>query len=252
MLRNLRILVVPVVLASAACASSHVRLYDGPQRPPAEIAVVTLPEQLELASVNGVEVPAAKGMWSHGDKQLELAPGRYELLVYYREVWQATAESDVLRSDPELFAIDAQAGHRYRIDYEHPRRYDDARLLATDFHGWIDDQTSGTRTRSSDSGMRFKKGVASQLTGDTALEPDIRAGRGNSVQPVQPLPAGVVAPPAVAANVAPAVPAVAPPVAPVVAPATRDWVSLMQGWWQQASPEERRAFLRWVGEQKSP
>src|SRR3546814_2555065 len=29
----------------------------------------------------------------------------------------------------------------------------------------------------------------------------------------------------------------------------RDWVALMKAWWQQASIEERREFLRWVGEQ---
>jgi uncharacterized protein YccT (UPF0319 family) len=28
-----------------------------------------------------------------------------------------------------------------------------------------------------------------------------------------------------------------------------DWLVLMQAWWKQAGPEERRAFLRWVGEQ---
>jgi len=234
-----RFFTIASLLALTACASADLRLYDGPAKPAAELALITMPEQLEVASINGAEVPGAKGMWTHGDKRLQVVPGRYEALVYYREVWEANGESDVLRSrNPALFTIDAQAGHEYRIDYERPGTYDDARKLAQDFRGWVDDRTAGTRTASTDSGVAFKAGVIAQVTGDTTLVssvPDGGDAKNTVVQPLAPAPGAAAASPQAAVRAAP--------------PAGRDWVALMKGWWKQASADERREFLRWVGEQ---
>src|SRR3546814_15698367 len=85
MSRLIRLVCSAAVLGLAACASPDVRLYDGAVRPAAQIAVVTMPEQLEVASINGVEVAAAQGMWNKGDKRLELLPGRYQMLVFRSE-----------------------------------------------------------------------------------------------------------------------------------------------------------------------
>ncbi|WP_169518302.1 DUF2057 family protein [Solimonas variicoloris] len=253
MFRFAKFLAPALLLSLAACASPQLRLYEGTAKPAAEVAVITMPEQLEVASINGTEVPGAKGMWNKGDKRLEVLPGRYEALIYYREVWQSGDSSDVLRSrSPALFVIDAQAGHQYRIGYSQPANYEAAKRLAQDFRGWVDDQTSATRTASVDSGVKFKEGVLAQVSGDGGLVADHGAEGPRAVQPVRPLPpAPAVAP------VAPPVPAVAVPsaaasaaaasAAPVAGAAGRDWVSLMKGWWQQASADERRGFLRWVG-----
>ncbi|WP_169729227.1 DUF2057 family protein [Solimonas soli] len=256
-----RILAAAAALGLAACAAPNVRLYEGPARPAADVAVITMPEQLEVATINGAEVPAAKGMWNRGDKRLELLAGRYEALIYYREVWQASGEGDVLRSkSPALFTIDAQAGHQYRIDYPRPGTYDDAKKLAQDFHGWVEDVQTGQRFASIDSGLQFRGGVVAQVTGDTTLVPrekgDSTQATTTAVQPLPPVAASagvagataVAAPPAVApAPMAPPA-AKATPVAPATTATDRDWVNLMKGWWQQASGDERRAFLRWVGE----
>src|SRR3546814_12466236 len=95
MSRLIRLVCSAAVLGLAACASPDVRLYDGAVRPAAQIAVVTMPEQLEVASINGVEVAAAQGMWNKGDKRLELLPGRYQMLVFYRESWDSGSDQDV-------------------------------------------------------------------------------------------------------------------------------------------------------------
>src|SRR3546814_14984980 len=105
-------------------------------------------------------------MWSKGDKRLELLPGRYQMLVFYRESWDSGSDQDVLRSDPALFTIDAQAAHQYRIDYERPSRYDDARKLSRDFKAWWVDQASGVKTASTDSGLKFDDGLRALMTGN--------------------------------------------------------------------------------------
>jgi hypothetical protein len=279
-----RILAAAALLSLAACATPSVRLYDGAARPAAEVATITMPEQLELTSINGTEVPAAQGMWNRGEKRLEVVPGRYEALVFYREVWQPQGESDVLRSkNPALFVIDARAGHQYHIDYDHPGGYSDAKALAQNFHGYVLDKTTGVRTASQDSGVKFADGLVAQIMGDRTLVP---ASGGKSASsspllsssapvPVAPLSSSAAMPAAAAPVQAPAAPVVVAPAAaaPVVAPLpplvaaaavpgpakaappakaaadSRDWVSLMKGWWKQASADERRSFLRWVGDE---
>lgn len=229
-------------LLLSACASSDIRLYDGPQKPANEIARISMPEQLEVASINGKNVPGAEGLVSKGDKHLEVAPGRYQLLVFYREGWNLQAEGDILKSDPALFTIDAQAGHQYRIDYQHPNDYAGAKALAADFKGWVTDQTTGGRTASQDSGLKFNRGLMAQMAGRDELVPVAAAAAdGSGAQVVEPLaPAGAVAA------------ATTSPTAAVTGNAdkTAQWLDLMKGWWQQASTDERREFLKWIGEKK--
>lgn len=248
-----RMLTLAALLVLAACASPNLRLYEGAARPAADIAVITMPEQLEVASINGAEVPAAKGMWSSGEKRLEVLPGRYEALIYYREVWNVGSDGEIIRSrQPALFRIDAQAGHRYHIDYPRPANVEDARKFAQRFHGWVEDRSSGTRTASSDSGLEFQSGIVAQLTGNTTLVAARPAEKG-SIAAVQPL--APTAETAAAAEVKPVASSPAPSPAPQAVPSAssssngRDWLSMMKAWWQQASPQERRDFLRWVGEQ---
>ncbi|NKF22558.1 DUF2057 family protein [Solimonas marina] len=254
MLKLTRIATAASLLSLAACASPDVRLYNGPSRAATDVAVITMPEQLEVATINGADVPGARGM-AAGDKRLELLPGHYDLLVFYREFWERD-DAGALRSDPARFSVDAVAGHTYRIDYPHPANYQDARTLAKDFHGWIEDQASGQRTESADSGVTFNGGILAQLNGGDMLHSKSEVSAGNtSVENIPPRPtatgsAADAAPPAAMPRALPPVPAVVPPSAAApTAKGDKDWLLLMQGWWQQASNDERRAFLRWVGQQ---
>lgn len=235
MSRSLLLPLALLTLLLAGCASGPIVLHDEAV-PPAAVATVVMPEQLEVASVNGVEVEGASGMLTSGDKTLELAPGRYELLVYYRELWDQGDQHEVLRSDPALFVLDAAAGGSYRIDYDRPTGVQSARELAADFRGWIEDAATGTRTASQESGLEFRGGLVSALTFDDTL---VRTAETASGQAVAPLPteAGVAA---------------ASPAGEPAAPATPEdsWLDLMKSFWSEASGEERRAFLRWLAEQR--
>lgn len=238
----------------AGCTSGPVKLYGNQPSPDTAIALITLPEALEVATINGAEIEGASGMLSKGDKTLEVAPGRYEILVYYRELWDRGDQHDVLRSDPALFVIDAGPGHRYRIDYTKPGNLSQARALTEDFRGWVENVDTGERVASQASGLEFRKGLVPAVTFDDTLVRS--AGDSGGVQMVQPLPPaattiGAAGPAAqvVAPAIPPgAMPASASPQASGAAPPEKDWLALMKGWWNQASPEERREFLRWLGE----
>jgi hypothetical protein len=235
--RNFRAALLVAAALCAACTTSHVRLYEGPGRPAAQTATISMPEQLEVAGVNGVEIEGASGLLTKGDRTLEVVPGRYEVLAYYREVWERGDDHDVLRSDPALFVVDAGAGGRYRLEYARPGGYADAQRLAGSFEGWVEDLRSGERTASRDSDLRFRTGLIPALTFDETLVGD--AGDAASGQRVAPLPpaASAAGEPESAANQRPR-------------DSSREWLTLMKGWWNEASPAERREFLLWVGERR--
>jgi uncharacterized protein YccT (UPF0319 family) len=240
----------------AGCASAPIQLHDQPGGEGAT-ALIILPEQIEVATVNGLEISGAGGLLRRGDTTLEVAPGRYELVAYYRELWEKGDHHDMFRSDPALFIVEAEAGHRYRLDYTRPANLPEAEALAKDFRGWVEDLETGARTPSQDSGLQFRKGLIPAATFDSTLVPS--AGTGGARQSVAPLASPADAAPVPSATVAsspqPASATPAPPAdlrqantAAAGNPEAEDWLALMKTWWSEASKDERREFLRWVSE----
>jgi len=173
---------------------------------------LAIPEEIEVLNVNGTEVKGARGLLRRGDVTLELEPGRYAVLAYYRELWRLGEQEDVLRSDPVVFDLEAQGGARYRLGYRRPASYEEARDLAAHFSGWVEGGPGGARTPTRDSGLRF--GGDFVLAGGNALVPAL-AGDGRGVAPLGAPRGGAL--------------------------------DALQDAWQRATPEERREFLRRVG-----
>lgn len=215
----------------AGCAHPPLKLYEGPDRPATELATLTVPEEVEVISVNGKDVEGARGLMRKGDAVLQLAPGRYEVLAFYREIWQTGDAHDTLKSDPALFDVDAAAGGQYRIGYDAPRTYEEAQRLAARFSGWVEDRATGTRTPSRDSGLAFRKGLAGTLGSSEALVgAPSRAGGG---QGIAPLPPATATPGTLPTSTS------LPPVPP-------DALQAMKDWWAHATPQERQAFRQWI------
>ena len=258
MLRDTIFLLV-LSLALAGCAAPTIPLHDpaADAGPPARIV---LPEQLEVVTVNGLAIEGPRGMMGKGETVLEVSPGRYEVLAFYRELWERGDHHDVLRSDPAVFVVDAAAGRSYRLDYSRPATVAQARALAEDFIGWVEDVASGERTPSKASGLQFRRGIVAAATFDNTLVAVAPAS--GTRQAVAPLPTSdqgstAQAPAIVASAQQPAPVLTGPAGAPLedIAPVTEpqgdeDWLTLMKSWWSEASAEERREFLRWVSERR--
>lgn len=257
-LRDTTLLLV-LSLVLAACAAPTIPLHDaaGDAGPPASIV---LPEQLEVVSVNGLAIEGTRGMFGKGETVLEVSPGRYEVLAFYRELWERGDQHEVLRSDPVLFVLDAAPGRRYRLEYASPGTMAEARALAENFSGWVEDMASGERTPSAASGLQFRRDLVAAATFDDTLVAVAPAS--GSRQEVAPLPVPDADPTAgeraVVASAQQPAPASAAPAGapregldPAMAPqGEEDWLALMKSWWSEASAEERREFLRWVGERR--
>ena len=219
----------------AACQSSPVvKLYDGAERPVSQIAVVQIPETLDIISINGRDPSGINSSLMGSYRELHLSAGQYEIIAFYREIWEpdSTSTHVVLRSEPAIFTVEGRPGGRYVLEYGKPGNVDDARELAADFRGWTRDITSGQRIPTEPSGLA-RPGLLSNV----------------NIGGIAPVPASEVVMPVPTTSPSATTPAMPTPVGH--ASGNTDggaYLDMLKAQWSQASAEERRAFLRWVAE----
>lgn len=115
-----RLLALPVLVALSllgGCASSSrapLPAYEGAKRPLAEVAVVVVPETIQVMAIDGREPPPSL---LRRDLELALLPGEHVLSLRYVQVFQLNAdEHDVVRSRQAALRFTAVAGGRYRLE----------------------------------------------------------------------------------------------------------------------------------------
>ena len=232
------ILLLASSLLLAACATnSAVQLYPGAQRPATEVLTVRVPGQLVVYTINGKKVDGISTFFSSGYKDLKLAPGRYDIIAYYKELWDLSPdEHTTLSSDPVTFVVDGKAGETWQLGYAHPKDVYQARSLAAHFSGWTENLGTGDKTPTHDSGLVLQRGILATLTG-THVE-------NASDDGVTPRPETTVAPQGASAPAAGNGSAAQSANAP--AAAAGSYLDTLKAQWSQATPAERRAFLQWV------
>lgn len=216
MMLPLSAILATLLLLTACTGSPVIRLYDGPEKPDSEVTRVRVPETLEILNINGQRPAGVNTLFSSGHKDLHLVPGDYQIVAFYKEIWEPAATSShvVVRSEPVVFDVAGTPGSLFQLGYDAPDTLPGARELANHFSGWSENVASGERQPTRPSGMS-RPGLISGLTTEATAE--------------------TVAPGAETAAGSPEVDGVAS-------------LDMLKAWWSQASAEERSAFLRWVAE----
>ncbi|MBP7178697.1 MAG: DUF2057 domain-containing protein [Moraxellaceae bacterium] len=121
--------VVPTIVLLAGCAApGTVRLYDGEARQPAEVALISAPEQVQVMALDGVE---PTGLLRQHSQSLELLPGEHVLTLRYVQLFQINAsEHEVVRSRQAALRFTAVAGTEYRLEMDKQPSLDAARKFA--------------------------------------------------------------------------------------------------------------------------
>ena len=228
--------VVLCALFLSACARSPVvQLYDGPAKADSQVLTVSVPSEIEVFTINGKEVDGVNTFFATDFKELKFAPGRYEILAYYKELWQLDADNhEIVKSNPANFVIDGKAGEKWQLDYDKPANVEEGRALEDTFTGWALNTATGEKVAAQESNLILKRGFLAPITGE-----EVSTAASASVAPQQ-----AVAP--APATSAPA-PAPAAQAAPAPAPAG-SYLDTLKAQWKQATPEERREFLQWIAE----
>jgi len=252
LLRSFVLILGSALLLSACARSPVVQLYDGAAKPDAQVLTVRVPSDLEVFTINGQEVDGVNTFFSSGYKDLKLAPGRYEIMAYYKRLWDLDADNhEVLKSDPAKFTVDGSAGEFYRLAFDRPENVDQARVLADDFSGRVENVTTGESTPSEPSGLVLNRGILAPITGTEVEQKTSRAitpqGGGGTEQPAFAGRAKVTSvAPAGEPPATPAQPAPAP--APATSGNSASYLDTLKAQWNQATQEERRQFLQWISQ----
>lgn len=219
----MRILIVLLSLLVAACSTSPVvKLYDGADRPAGELLTVRVPVELEILSINDRRIEGASTLFAYGHRDLQLLPGQYRIVAYYKNLFQLNADQhEIIKSDPALFTVNGNAGEVVALAFEKPANVDAAREMAKHFDGWTENLSSGERIASTPSGLILNQGFIGLAS--------------------TPAPAATAS----TASVAPEQPAASSSAESTV---TTDVLDALKTHWQQASPEERREFLLWMSQ----
>lgn len=124
--------VAALLIGMAGCSttSAPVKLYDGATRPAIELALVSVPEEIEVMSVDGHEPPPS---FLKSRVQLALLPGEHVFSLRYVELFQLNAdEHDVVRSKQAALRFTAAAGAEYRLQIPKQTGVEVARKFAKD------------------------------------------------------------------------------------------------------------------------
>lgn len=112
----------PLALALAFClpllpgcaAQGPLQAYAGAARPVAEVALVSVPEEIQVMAIDGREPPPS---FLKSRMELALLPGEHVFSLRYVQIFQlGTDEHDVVRSRQAALRFTAVAGGRYRLE----------------------------------------------------------------------------------------------------------------------------------------
>lgn len=122
--------VIVALMMTACTTQGPVRLYEGAERPAAEVATVSAPEQVQIMAVDGREVT---GTMLQRNQVLTVLPGDRVFSLRYVELFQMGAdEHEVVRSRQAALRFTAEAGATYRIEYDKQGSLDAARKFSKD------------------------------------------------------------------------------------------------------------------------
>lgn len=211
----MRVVVLVLISLLSACASQGpIHLYEGPQRNAEQLLTLDVPMELDIVRINQQPARDANRLLSYESRRLLLLPGDYQIEAFYKNVFDlADGGHQVVKSEPTLFRVSGNAGDHYRLDFVRPDNLEDARTLARDFRGWsirMDDQHRQDSQVPGYSGESFRQSAITPMPG------------GSSSDSLDHSPS----------------------------PSSAHYMDLLKAGWRQATPEERRDFLRWVSEQE--
>lgn len=139
-------LLLAVSALTACTTQGPVKAYEGAARAPAEVALLRVPEQIEVMAVDGREPPPS---FLKSNVELTVLPGEHVLSLRYVELFQlGSDEHDVVRSRQAALRFNAVAGTAYVLEIPKPLNHDAAKAFAKDPHFNLLNKQSGSITES--------------------------------------------------------------------------------------------------------
>lgn len=213
---------------AAGCATKqHHDLYQGES---GQAAVLKSSETVLIEMINGREVGPSFIGQVHS---YELAPGEYTILVSYSDLYDIDADNfDKVDSDPVKLTFNLSAGGTYQVTHREISGLSDAKAFAKKPVIKVKDVASGDYVSAAVEYVVPKRLLPQLVFGSD----EEKVFASDYVEPASPPTEAGAAPDNAAEGVKP------------VKQSDLSALKMLQFSWQNASQEERDAFLRWVEE----
>lgn len=127
-LRLLLLLSAALSLLAGCATQPPQQTWDGPARPAGEVALLEVPEEVQVMAIDGREPPPT---FLRSQSTLALLPGEHVLSLRYVQLFQVSSEEhEVVRSRQAALRFSSVAGGRYRLEVPAQRELDGARRFA--------------------------------------------------------------------------------------------------------------------------
>lgn len=203
------LLLLLVVLISA-CSGKAVKTYEGAALPEGEVALLIAGDNIEVTRVDGKEMK--KYLLSEIDTTYALTPGKHRIVFNYTSVWAVAPRgpedprSELVESPLQVVEIEVQAGDRLSFEFDEVADVREARAFAERFTANVVDN-QGQVIATSD---LYREAVEPQVAEQTVEQANVA--EDGSTSKTGGLPA----------------------------------LEAMKVIWEGASPEDKKAFLKWA------
>lgn len=214
-------LVLAALLALAGCATQKKDLLAVPAADAAraDLAVLVLPEALDLEMVDGLVYPGFRSMFRRGDIRVKVLPGQREVALRYNQVFElSNSQHEVVKSNVIVLQFLAEPGQEYRAVHPPFRDAKEARAGMLNFTVTVEDAGGANRVVQASQVQTRWGGQQVVTTRQDLVSPEAAAAA----------PAAATAP---------------------AAPGALNALELLKFSWQGATAGDRAAFLEWVRQQ---
>lgn len=206
----------------ALAASKTVTAVPAADADRADLATLLLPEALDIELVDGLEYPALRSMFRRGDLAVRILPGEREVALRYNQLFQFNADDhEIVRSGTMVLRFVAEPGQAYRAEHPAFRDVGAAREGVKNFELRIVDEAGSNRITGASQVRRNWRGEQS-----TTARPDLVSSEAARLAAKEAAGQAALLPAAAAGGV--------------------NALDLLKFTWQNATGDERAAFMTWA------
>ncbi len=221
-----------MVWLGGCTAPGTIKTWEGPDRSASETGIFVAPPDIKVVAIDGVK--QGEYLLDALTLRYQLLPGKRVVVFRYSGLFAnpaATSDAEskalVIESPDQVAVLDVRPGVTYQVEFRHPDTLNEARALVANFSAEVVDSNGGRYAVQPWEGSVYARRAKAMEEGKTG--------------------AGFADSPLVAGNCVPAADAGAE--AEVSGSGLTEGVSRLDALkevWKQASPAEKKAFLRWA------
>ena len=207
-LRLVALLLITVLIS--ACTGKPVKTYDGATLPDQDVAILMAGDNIEITSVDGKKMK--KYLLSEIDTDYALTPGKHKVVFNYTSVWAVAPRgaegprSELVESPSQVVEIEVKAGDRLSFEFDEVEDIRAAKVFAQRFTANVVDNQGQTIAASDLYKEELEQAVTPAEQVATASQGEPLGAPANGLPPLE----------------------------------------AMKVIWEGASPEDKKAFLKWA------